>query len=197
MCVSQGRLNLCLSVKLLSTLRKKTAVWVGSVFYENIFIYITTASSNYRCRPRWRNDLWILFQCTKKSTAGRFTCREDDAYIYHVVGKLCERRVRLDSPWSKSTYYERNVNWEVNCNNFRNPTSHLDDNVNVNWEPRGTDDNYMNINQDLKMEQGLLKNRMDFWKNLYRNVLGWMYTNVSTHTRRIRMYWLIKCGSDK
>ncbi|XP_032674579.1 esterase FE4-like [Odontomachus brunneus] len=53
-----------------------------------------------------------------------------------------------------------------------NPTSQLDDNVNVNWEPKGTDDNYMNINEELKMEKGLLKNRMEFWKSLYRNVLG-------------------------
>lgn len=43
--------------------------------------------------------------------------------------------------------------------------------VNVNWEPRGTEDNYMNINQELKMEKGLLSDRDDFWKNLYTNVL--------------------------
>lgn len=42
----------------------------------------------------------------------------------------------------------------------------------VNWEPRGTEDNYMNINLDLKMEKGLLRDRKDFWTNLYRNVLG-------------------------
>ncbi|EFN82200.1 Esterase FE4 [Harpegnathos saltator] len=53
-----------------------------------------------------------------------------------------------------------------------NPTSHLDDYVNINWEPRGTEDNYMEIDQDLKMKQGLLQDRLDFWKNMYRNVLG-------------------------
>ncbi|XP_014476726.1 PREDICTED: esterase FE4-like [Dinoponera quadriceps] len=53
-----------------------------------------------------------------------------------------------------------------------NPTSNLDDYVNVKWEPRGENDNYMNIGQGLKMEQGLLKNRLEFWKNLYGNVLG-------------------------
>lgn len=66
----------------------------------------------------------------------------------------------------------RDAIWVVNCNNSRNPTSRLDDNVNVIWEARGEDDNYMNINQDLRMEQGLLKDRVDFWKNLYRNVLA-------------------------
>lgn len=44
--------------------------------------------------------------------------------------------------------------------------------VTVNWEPRGQEDNYMNINEDLKMEKGLLQNRMEFWMNLYKSVLG-------------------------
>lgn len=44
--------------------------------------------------------------------------------------------------------------------------------VNVDWQPKGTEDNYMDINQELKMEKGLLKDRVDFWKNLYMNVLG-------------------------
>lgn len=52
-----------------------------------------------------------------------------------------------------------------------NPTSNMNEYVNVKWEPRGTEDNYMNINQELKMEKGLLRDRADFWKNLYKNVL--------------------------
>jgi len=48
----------------------------------------------------------------------------------------------------------------------------MDDYVNVKWEPRGSEDNYMNINQDLKMEKGLLQDRKDFWMNLYKNVLN-------------------------
>lgn len=47
----------------------------------------------------------------------------------------------------------------------------MNDYVTVEWEPRGTEDNYMNINQELKMEKGLLKERAEFWKNLYKNVL--------------------------
>ena len=61
---------------------------------------------------------------------------------------------------------------ESNCNVFRNPTSNMNEYVNVNWEPRGTEDNYMNINQELKMEKGLLHDRIDFWKDLYKFVLG-------------------------
>ncbi|EZA55321.1 Venom carboxylesterase-6 [Ooceraea biroi] len=53
-----------------------------------------------------------------------------------------------------------------------NPTSKLDEFVDVNWEPRGSEDNYLNINQELKMEQGLLQDRKDFWMNLYKNILG-------------------------
>lgn len=44
--------------------------------------------------------------------------------------------------------------------------------VNVDWEPKGTEDNYMDINQELKMKKGLLKDRDGFWRNLYMNVLG-------------------------
>jgi len=44
--------------------------------------------------------------------------------------------------------------------------------VNVNWEPRGSEDNYMDINQELKMGKGLLQDRKDFWMNLYRNIFN-------------------------
>lgn len=54
---------------------------------------------------------------------------------------------------------------------FRDPTSHMNEYVKVKWEPKGTEDNYMNINQDLKMEKGLLHERADFWKTLYKNIL--------------------------
>ncbi|GAB1865508.1 Esterase FE4 [Camponotus japonicus] len=53
-----------------------------------------------------------------------------------------------------------------------NPTSNLNEYVTVNWEPKGKEDNYMDINQELKMEKGLLQNRINFWTNLYKNVLG-------------------------
>jgi len=55
---------------------------------------------------------------------------------------------------------------------FRNPTSNMNEYVNVIWEPRGEEDNYMNINQELTMEKGLLQDRTDFWKELYKNVVG-------------------------
>lgn len=61
---------------------------------------------------------------------------------------------------------------EINCDIFRNPTSNANEYVNVEWEPKGTEDNYMNINQELKMEKGLLSDRADFWKDLYKNVLA-------------------------
>lgn len=64
--------------------------------------------------------------------------------------------------------YKTRTNWNI----FRNPTSNMNEYVNVNWEPRGIEDNYMNINQELKMEKGLLSDRADFWKKLYANVLG-------------------------
>ncbi|XP_076173591.1 esterase E4 [Ptiloglossa arizonensis] len=53
----------------------------------------------------------------------------------------------------------------------RNPTSKLDDDVTVNWEPRGNENNFMNINQDLKMEKHLMQDRYDYWKRKYKDVL--------------------------
>lgn len=48
----------------------------------------------------------------------------------------------------------------------------MNDYINVNWEPRGKEDNYMNINQELTMKKGLLHDRVDFWTELYKNVIG-------------------------
>jgi len=48
----------------------------------------------------------------------------------------------------------------------------MNDYINVIWEPRGKEDNYMSINQELTMEKGLLQDRVDFWKDLYKNVVG-------------------------
>jgi len=42
--------------------------------------------------------------------------------------------------------------------------------VNVNWEPRGSEDNYMDINQELRMEKDLLQGRKNFWLNLYKDI---------------------------
>ncbi|XP_003487272.1 esterase FE4-like [Bombus impatiens] len=53
----------------------------------------------------------------------------------------------------------------------RNPTSVLDGDVTVNWEPMGSDDNYLNINQELKMEKDLMKDSHDYWKKMYKNVV--------------------------
>ncbi|XP_015431698.1 PREDICTED: esterase FE4-like [Dufourea novaeangliae] len=53
-----------------------------------------------------------------------------------------------------------------------NPTSNLDDDITVNWDPRREENNYMVIDQELKMEKNLLQDRMEFWKQKYSNVIG-------------------------
>ncbi|XP_054003488.1 esterase FE4-like [Hylaeus anthracinus] len=53
----------------------------------------------------------------------------------------------------------------------RNPTSNMDDDITVSWEPRGTDNNYLIINQELKMEKNLMADRSDYWKRKYKDVL--------------------------
>ncbi|XP_012279049.1 esterase FE4 [Orussus abietinus] len=57
-----------------------------------------------------------------------------------------------------------------------NPTSKLDDDVTVNWEPLGKEDNYLNINPKLEMEKDLWKDRIYFGANLYKDILGDYYT---------------------
>ncbi|XP_029046685.1 esterase FE4-like [Osmia bicornis bicornis] len=52
-----------------------------------------------------------------------------------------------------------------------NPTSKLDEDITVNWEPLGEDNNYMNINQELKMEKDLYRDKHDYWKEKYKNVM--------------------------
>lgn len=54
----------------------------------------------------------------------------------------------------------------------RNPTSQMDPNVNVQWQPMGKESNYMNIAVDLKMEQNAFGERMNFWADKYAKVLG-------------------------
>ncbi|XP_076629794.1 esterase FE4 [Colletes latitarsis] len=53
----------------------------------------------------------------------------------------------------------------------RNPTSKMDDDITVNWEPRGNDNSYLNINQELKMENNLMQDRHNYWKRKYKNIL--------------------------
>lgn len=54
----------------------------------------------------------------------------------------------------------------------KNPTSNMDDDITVNWEPRGDDNNYLNIDRELKLERNLLQERIDYWKKMYSNVTG-------------------------
>ncbi|XP_076239219.1 esterase FE4 [Calliopsis andreniformis] len=53
----------------------------------------------------------------------------------------------------------------------RNPTSKLDEELTLNWEPRGADNNYLNINEELKLEKDLMKDSIDYWKKKYKDIL--------------------------
>lgn len=55
---------------------------------------------------------------------------------------------------------------------FRNPTAKMDTDVNIQWLPLDKEDNYLNINLDLKMEKGLFSDRLAFWADIYKDVLG-------------------------
>ncbi|XP_076766541.1 esterase FE4 [Xylocopa sonorina] len=53
----------------------------------------------------------------------------------------------------------------------QNPTPRLDEDITVKWEPMGHDNNYLNINEELKMEKNLMRDKYDYWKNKYKNVM--------------------------
>ncbi|CAK9820725.1 Esterase FE4 [Anthophora plagiata] len=53
----------------------------------------------------------------------------------------------------------------------RNPTSKMDEDITLSWEPIGNDNNYLNINQELKLEKDLLKDSHDYWKNMYKDLM--------------------------
>lgn len=52
------------------------------------------------------------------------------------------------------------------------PTPTLDEDVKVTWEPMGTEDNFLEIAQELKMDKNLLKERLQFWAKIYNDVIG-------------------------
>ncbi|KAK9301557.1 hypothetical protein QLX08_006113 [Tetragonisca angustula] len=53
----------------------------------------------------------------------------------------------------------------------KDPTSMLDGDITVKWEPMSSDNNYLNINQELKMEKDLMKDHHDYWKMKYKDAM--------------------------
>ncbi|XP_066586450.1 juvenile hormone esterase-like [Prorops nasuta] len=82
--------------------------------------------------------------------------------------------MNLPAPGSPAEYLTRMfVKMWANFAKTGNPTPTLDDKyVKVNWEPRGKEGNYLDININSKMEKNLLKERVDFWTGMYKDVLG-------------------------
>lgn len=48
----------------------------------------------------------------------------------------------------------------------------MDGMVKVMWEPKGKDDNYMEIDLEPTMKKAMMKDRITFWANIYKDVLG-------------------------
>lgn len=42
----------------------------------------------------------------------------------------------------------------------------------VKWEPMGDAANYLEISDDLKMKTSVLKDRVGFWAEIYKDILG-------------------------
>ncbi|XP_033332359.2 esterase FE4 [Megalopta genalis] len=52
----------------------------------------------------------------------------------------------------------------------KNPTSNMDEDITVNWEPTTEEHDYLRIDRELKMEKNLLQDRIDYWKKKYSNI---------------------------
>lgn len=48
----------------------------------------------------------------------------------------------------------------------------MDSDVNVQWLPIGKEDNYLDINVEMKMEKGPCSDRVTFWANIFKPLLG-------------------------
>lgn len=46
------------------------------------------------------------------------------------------------------------------------------DTAKIEWKPMGTDGNYLDIGNDLAMKKLMLNDRVKFWANIYKDVLG-------------------------
>ncbi|XP_012533535.1 esterase FE4 [Monomorium pharaonis] len=92
-----------------------------------------------------------------------------DDLTYEFYSETLKNMPQPDSPAEKMVRIYTTI--LTNFAKDGDPTSNKNEYVNVDWEPRGTEDNYMIINQDLKMEKGFLGDRAEFWKDLYKNIL--------------------------
>ncbi|XP_051170759.1 juvenile hormone esterase-like [Leptopilina boulardi] len=93
-----------------------------------------------------------------------------DELAFEFHSKYFNNKPEPNSPAEKMTKTFTKL-W-TNFAKNRNPTNKLDDDIIVKWEPTGPEGNYMNINLPLKMEKGLYKDRLSFWVNIYRDILG-------------------------
>lgn len=48
----------------------------------------------------------------------------------------------------------------------------MDSDVNVQWLAVEKEDNYLDINVDMKMKIGAYSDRVTFWTNIYKHLLG-------------------------
>lgn len=93
-----------------------------------------------------------------------------DEMWYEFYSRFLNNLPQPGSPGEKVT--NAFIKMWTNFAKDSNPTSILDDDVTINWEPLGKEDNYMNINEQLRMEKDLFKDRVNFWVQLYKDILG-------------------------
>ncbi|KAG7212446.1 hypothetical protein KM043_012761 [Ampulex compressa] len=60
----------------------------------------------------------------------------------------------------------------TNFAKHRNPTAEKDELVNVDWLPKGEENNYIEIGEELKTMKNFRPERMDFWRDLYKDAMG-------------------------
>lgn len=53
----------------------------------------------------------------------------------------------------------------------RNPTSKLDEDVNVEWIPQNKNNNYLIVDEKMTMQIGVFQERVNFWIEIFKDYL--------------------------
>ncbi|XP_012260596.2 esterase FE4-like [Athalia rosae] len=93
-----------------------------------------------------------------------------DEMDYMFFVKVFRSGLKPGSPEEKVTHLISKL-WS-NFAKTGSPTPTLDDDVTSNWEPIGNEHNYAILDKDLTMEKNMLKERMDLWISMYKDLLG-------------------------
>ncbi|KAK7873002.1 hypothetical protein R5R35_000302 [Gryllus longicercus] len=155
----------------METLQELSDVYTDMNFVRGIDKYMKllaekSTSPLYYYKFSFDGELGIFKKFINASSMKGASHMDDLGYLFRV-GQL-DIDIKPES-------LERNIIRKVvkmwtNFAKTGNPTSKLDEDVNIQWIPYTSDNRvYLNIDKELKMEKDLFKERLNFWENIYKS----------------------------